>query len=218
MSRFCPSCGQQARTDDRFCVRCGQEVNANAQPAAGVPFRAHEHPRRRSGSFVVRHLRGLMAMAVVAAIAVAVALSGSSRDTTPTPADAAPAADVAAEQAAQDTSAPGTAPAKPHHRKAEPKPKPVAVRGSNGKTYMCGTSALIDAEVKDAVVKRREKVLTGRRRAVRALVKRYPGGNAPSSVVDRYHYLLARANAQVTFTNKAIHAYNRTLENECEPK
>lgn len=225
MSKFCSSCGQQARPDDRFCVGCGNEINADAAPATGASFPTPEDARRRTGNFVVRHGRALMALAVVSAIAVAVALSSSS-DTSPTAADAAPAADVAGEQAAQDATTTVSAPAaKPRQHNAKPKakpktkpsPKPVAVRGSNGKTYMCDLSALVDAEAKKAVVKRRDKVLTTRRRAVRALMKKYPGATAPPAVVDRYHWLLARANAQVTFTNKAIRVYNQVLQDKCRP-
>jgi len=238
VNRFCSSCGQQARPDDRFCIGCGREVNADAAPASDTAFRAPEHPRRRTGNLVVRHSRALMALAVVATIGVGAALSGSPEDTNPTAADAAPAADVLAEQRVQEAAAeqranraadleraleavqsarePSTKP-REHKATPQPSPEPVAVRGSNGKTYMCDSSAIGKVDAKQAVVKRREKVLKTRRRAVRALIRKYPGRSAPPSVVDRYEWLRARANAQVRFTNRAIDAYNQTLRTACDP-
>jgi hypothetical protein len=48
-------------------------------------------------------------------------------------------------------------------------------------------------------------------------VKQYPSGTAPHYIVIRYDKLAARANAQRTWTNKAIHQYNRMLRQACNP-
>jgi hypothetical protein len=65
-------------------------------------------------------------------------------------------------------------------------------------------------------VARREKVLKARRAAVRKLEKQYPSGKAPGYVVERYDRLFARANAQVSWTNKAIRQYNGVLREACD--
>ncbi|MCW3049812.1 MAG: hypothetical protein JWO74_4096 [Solirubrobacterales bacterium] len=218
MSALCPHCGEHVRGGDRFCVGCGQEVAPGAQPSdAGAAFRSPDHPQRRAGDFLVRHRHGLMALAVIAGIATVVAVTGASSDTTPGPADSAPAPAVAAEadrqQTDRRTSGSTTTTAQ------EPTAKRVVTaEGADGKTYSCAFDVLDRVDAAKGRVSRREDVLKARRAAVRRLEKQYPRGRAPGSIIDRYHKLVARANAQVTWTNKAIHQYNRVLRDACDPK
>jgi hypothetical protein len=217
MSRFCSHCGQRARGDDRFCIGCGQEISSGGQPTdSSAAFRSSDHPRRRAGDFVVRHARGLMALAAVAAIGLVVALFGSSSETTPGPADSAPASEVAAEKDRQQTKPKnkGTASRSSKDRAAD---RVVTARDADGNTYRCSIAVTGRVtEAKDRVT-RREKVLKARRAAIRKLEKQYPSGEAPADVIARYEDLLARANAQVTWTNKAIAQYNRVLRDACDP-
>jgi hypothetical protein len=155
-----------------------------------------------------------MALAVIVGIAI-IAVAGSSSDTTPGPEDAAPPSAVADETEREQTppatdSVPTTTPKKdtPRHR--------VTARGADGKTYRCASAAMDRVDSARDRVTRREKILKTRRAAVHKLVKAYPSGGAPRYVVDRYRKLLARANAQVSWTNKAIDQYNRVLRDACE--
>jgi hypothetical protein len=213
MSRFCSHCGEQVRGDDRFCVRCGNEVNAGVEPTEpGFTFRAPDHPRRRAGGFIVRHARGLMALAAVAALVAIGALSAASSDTNPGPDDTAPASEVSAERNRQQSERTNdSAATKPSQDRV------VTARGADGRTYRCGLAVLDRVTAAKDRVTRREKVLKARRAAVRRLEAQYPAAEAPADVVDRYEELLARANAQVTWTNTAIAQYNRILRDVCDP-
>jgi hypothetical protein len=157
-----------------------------------------------------------MALAAVAALVAVGIFAGSSGDTTPGPGDAAPASAVAAEKKRQETeptqhSGTTTAP------KDDAAEGGVTTRGADGKSYSCGYDVLDRVDAAKDRVTRREKMLKTRRAAVRKLRKQYPSGEAPGDVVDRYDDLLARANAQVTWTNKAIAQYNRVLRDACDP-
>ncbi|MGH2944683.1 MAG: hypothetical protein ACRDPC_00105 [Solirubrobacteraceae bacterium] len=157
-----------------------------------------------------------MALAVVAAIAVVAALSGSSNETTPGPADSAPASEVAAEKDRQQTgrTKDGAATTTSEDPAAD---RVIKAKGADGKTYRCDIGIIDRVNAANDRVDRREEVLKARRAAVRRLEKQYPNGEAPGDVVDRYEDLLARANAQVTWTNKAIDQYNRVLRDACDP-
>jgi hypothetical protein len=152
-----------------------------------------------------------MALAAIAAIAALVALTGSSGDTTPGPGDSAPDSVVAAEERRQNAArADGATPA-PSAETA------VRTEGPDGRTYSCSFDVLDRVDSAKDRVTRREKVLKARRAAVRRIEAQYPNGEAPPDVVDRYNELFARANAQVTWTNKAIRRYNQVLRDACDP-
>jgi hypothetical protein len=138
------------------------------------------------------------------AIAGAATVIGCGGDTTPGPADEAPAADVASEETRQDATPTNT-------------PQVVTATGADGKNYSCPLTAMGDINAANDTVTRREKVLKGRRAAVRRIEKKYAGGGAPPAVVARYDRLLARANAQVKHTNRAIRKYNGLLDAHCDP-
>jgi hypothetical protein len=146
--------------------------------------------------------------AIVGGTIVVAALAGCSDDTTPQAGDVASNAAVARELDRQRTEP--SAKSKPHAS--------VTAKGANGRTYRCPFSAATRLDAADAKVKRRTNVLRGRRVALRKLQRRYPGGTAPSAVVDRYEFLRARYNAQVRLTNRAIRAYNRLLRQVCHPQ
>jgi hypothetical protein len=211
--QFCSHCGHEARARDRFCIGCGAEINAAAD-AADAPsvFRAPEHPRRRAGGFVVRHARALMALGVVAVIVAIAALSDSSSDTTPGPEDAAPAAAVATEESRQEANSRDDGAESQPNTDSE---QTVTAKGSDGKTYQCPSSGLAQIDAAADKVTRRKKVLKARRDAVRRIERQYPSGNAPAEVIERYDTLFARANAQVTWVNKAVGEYNALLRSEC---
>lgn len=152
-----------------------------------------------------------MALAVIAGVVAVGVAAGSSGDTTPGPDDSAPEAAVANERDRQPTD---EAPTTSHERDAPQ--RDVTTRGADGKTYSCAFSAMDRVDAAKDRVTRREKVLKARRAAVRRIVKQYPSGKAPGDVVDRYEKLRARANVQVTWTNKAIDQYNRVLRDACD--
>jgi hypothetical protein len=156
----------------------------------------------------VRHAGGFLGLAVVALIGLA-AILGSSNDTTPGPGDAAPAAAVAAEQQREDATETATA-------TPTATPRPVSARGADGRTYMCSYSVLDDVDAAKDRITRRQKILKARRAAVRRIERQYPSGRAPDAVVDRYDKLVARSNAQVDWTNKAVDQYNALLRKECD--
>jgi hypothetical protein len=158
----------------------------------------------------VRHARGFLGLAVVALIGLA-AILGSSNDTTPGPGDAAPAAAVAAEQQREDATETATA-------TPTATPRSVSARGSDGRTYMCSYSVLDGIDAAKARITRRQKILKARRAAVRRIERQYPSGRAPDAVVDRYHKLVARSNAQLDWTNKAVDEYNARLRKDCDVK
>lgn len=216
MSTHCPHCGQQARSADRVCVSCGREVNPGVPPeGASTGFRAPDHPQRRTGNWLVAHARGVMALAAVAALIAVGAIAGSSGDTTPGPGDSAPASEVAAEKERA-----ATEPTKQSDTSSSEDNAPAAAvttTGADGKTYSCNAGVLDRVDTAKDRVTRREKVLKSRRAEVRNLRKQYPDGKAPGDVVDRYNDLLARANAQVRWTNKAVAQYNRVLRDACDP-
>jgi hypothetical protein len=152
-----------------------------------------------------RLTRSLTSLAVIAGTSTILACGG---DTTPTRADEAPAADVAKEQAVLDgTPTPTPAGAK----------KGVATKGADGKLYHCSLAAMDRVGTAKDRVTRRDKILKGRKAAVRRLEKKYPGGKAPAAVVTQYKKLVARVNAQVRHANRAIGQYNRLLRTECSP-
>ena len=168
----------------------------------------HGFARFQTDRYVRGHLarltRSLMMLGAVAATSTLIACGG---DTTPTRDDEAPTADVAAEQAAQDA-------------KATPTPKAddsVATKGADGKIYRCSLTSMGTINTAKDRVTRRDKILKGRRAAVRKLEKKYPGGTAPAAVVTRYKKLVARVNAQVKHTNRAIRQYNALLRSACSP-
>jgi hypothetical protein len=191
---FCRGCGQHARADNRCCVGCGPDIDRGAESSGtGAASRPPEHAQRRAGGFLVGGPRGLVALAVIAAITAVVALTGCSSNTTPGPADTAPTPSV------------------------PPKERVVTTEGAGGRTYSCAFGVLDRVDAAKDRVTRRRKVLKARRAAVRSLEKHYPSGTAPHYIVIRYDKLAARANAQVTWTNKAIHEYNRVLRHACNP-
>jgi len=215
VSAFCPHCGHQTRADDRFCVSCGQTLNPAVKPTGtAAAFRAPSHRRRRVGSFLVSHARGLMALLVIAGIAIA-AVAGSSSDTVAGPEDAAPQSAVATETNPQRTEPPTDSEPTTTHKKTT-SPHRVTARGADGKTYHCAFAVMDRVDTAKDRVTRRETILKTRRAAVHKLAKQYPSGSAPGYVVDRYRKLLARANAQVAWTNTAIDQYNRVLRDACE--
>ena len=211
MSRHCEACGHASRPGDRFCVRCGHGINANAEPSPGQAFRASDHRQRRRGAFVLRHVRGLMALGAVGVVAALIALGGSSSDSLESAADdAAPAAAVAAE-------ARKTPPERKSDRAADkPSRPPVAARGADGKRYLCSYGVLDRINAAKTRVKRRERILRGQRRELAKLDREYPNRAAPPDVADHYNALLARARAQLKWTNGAIGAYNHLLVDLCE--
>jgi hypothetical protein len=143
--------------------------------------------------------------AVVLALAL---LTGCADDTTPQRGDIASDSDAARELAQQRTEPTAV----PH-----PKRTTVTAPGPGGRSYRCPLSIAARIDAADAKVKRRKSVLKGRRAALRKIQRRYPGGTAPSAVVDRYEFLRARYNAQVRLVNKAVRAHNRLLRQVCRP-
>ena len=137
-----------------------------------------------------------MAVAVIAGMTALVALTGCSSNTTPGPSDTAPPTSAAPRDST--------------------KPAVIMTEGAGGRTYRCAFPVLDRVHAAKAGVTRRQKVLKARRAAVRRLEEQYPSGEAPRRIVTRYNTLTARANAQVTWTNKAIHKYNRVLRQACD--
>jgi hypothetical protein len=169
-------------------------MNREVQPSdTGAAYRFPEHPQRRAGGSLVGGARRLTILAVIAAMTAVVALTGCSSNTTPGPSDTAPTPSV---------------------DRIEPD---VRTRGADGNTYICAFAVLDRVHAAKDRVTRRRKVLKASREAVRRLVKQYPSGTAPHYIVIRYDKLAARANAQRTWTNKAIHQYNRMLRQACNP-
>jgi hypothetical protein len=140
---------------------------------------------------------------VLASLATYAALSPSDG---PRPDDAAPAAAVAAESAAIATATPT----------AEVQ---TIARGENGaRTYSCPVTSLSEIDDADHTVKRRDRLLAKQQRQLDALDRDYPGHTAPAAVAQRYNALLAKARAQLKWTNRAVDAYNGLLVDLCEPR
>jgi hypothetical protein len=212
MTRDCQNCGHAARDGDRFCVGCGQEVNAHAQPPDSTgSFQASDNRSRRSRSFVARHPRVLLIVAAIGAVSILAAVSGSSSDpSAPQADDIAPAATVTAEPN-RATPVPS-----PETTATDPAQRSVTAKGANGKTYRCSFAVLARVDTAHARVKRRRRILHAQKAALAKLDKQYPGRTAPAAVADRYNALVKRANAQVTWTNAAIHRYNQVLVEACD--
>jgi hypothetical protein len=159
---------------------------------------------------VVRHAKGIMALAVVAAVVVAAVLSGSSST------DTSPAANDAAAPSVTVPVAQSPSPSAPAPKaKAQPKRRAVVATGANGQRYRCPPSVLGRVDAARERFRGPERALNGMQAALKKLDKKYPGRTAPPATAQRYNALLARARAQVTTTNEAIGRYNQTLRDAC---
>jgi hypothetical protein len=167
-----------------------REIEASG---TGAAYRFPKYPQRRGSGSLVRGARRLTTLAVITGITAVIALTGCSSNTTPGPSDTAPTPSVA------------------------PKERVVTTRGADGNTYSCAFAVLDRVHAAEDRVTRRRKVQKASREAVRRLERQYPSGTAPHYIVSRYDNLAARANAQVTWTNQAIHQYNRVLRQACNP-
>ncbi len=92
----------------------------------------------------------------------------------------------------------------------------VEIGGAGGKSFMCpdGTEAML--EPIDIQAGRIKTTLRQVRKTLNGIEKRYPGGEAPGTVVDRYNRLGKREGRLVDAYNEAIGKHNAVIESECE--
>ena len=66
----CSECGTRLRPTDQFCPSCGHTLGATGTRAKSLgEFHPANGPLSRIGDFALRHVRGLLILAVIAGLA-----------------------------------------------------------------------------------------------------------------------------------------------------
>ncbi len=93
----------------------------------------------------------------------------------------------------------------------------VQIGGSNGKSYSCPDGTEAKLEPIDIHAGRVKITLRRVKKRIDAIEARYPSGEAPGKVVDRYRALGKRENKLVDAFNSAIDQHNAVLKENCDP-
>jgi hypothetical protein len=90
--------------------------------------------------------------------------------------------------------------------------------GASGQAFSCPAGTRNRLEPYDLEAGRIKLTLLRVRRVERAIERRYPSHNAPSSVARRYNALLRRDNRLVSAFNRAVGAHNAIISRDCTAK
>ncbi len=92
----------------------------------------------------------------------------------------------------------------------------VQIGGAGGKRFSCPDGTEATLEPIDIRAGRAKITLRQVKKKIVRIEKRYPSGQAPGKVVDRYNKLVKRHGGLVDAYNTAIDQHNAVLEQECE--
>lgn len=91
----------------------------------------------------------------------------------------------------------------------------VIKSNNNGKSFSCPTGTHDRLRPYDIAAGRIELTLQTVRRSERAIVRRYPGHDAPRAVILRYRALAHRDDRLVAAYNAQIDAHNTIIDRAC---
>ena len=93
----------------------------------------------------------------------------------------------------------------------------VELRAGDGKTFMCPATASERVDASNIRAGRVKITMRRVRGSIKALERRYPSGEAPGVVVDRYNGLARRHKRLVRAFNVEVERHNAIIEAECDP-
>ena len=97
------------------------------------------------------------------------------------------------------------------------KKESVELQAGDGKTFMCPPSATDRVDASNIRAGRMKITMRRVRGSIKALERRYPSGEAPDPVVDRYNGLARRHKRLGRAFNAEVDRHNAIIDAECDP-